>query len=243
MSAADWGIPTPQQGDQVTPLRIPFQKQGDAIAAALDKLRAMTVSQAANAAERDALFPSPKQGDRVFRLDLGYTEQYWQTYNATTNPNGADISGWGPQILKRILVFGASYNNMPSSAGVLRALNTYALSNTQSNAGNIPGASQNYQAFASIDSTNGITLRPGMYVGAARMELGVAATGRSLIIPRVGGIEIGRGVFSNGEDAVSVPLAINVPENSTAVLTFAAMKDSGGQASNVKMTATLSKTA
>lgn len=57
-----------------------------------------------SAAERDALFGTPStsatqielqnQGARTYRIDLGVTEQYFATYNATTNPGGLDTPGW-----------------------------------------------------------------------------------------------------------------------------------------------------
>lgn len=94
MAAADWGIPVPSGGMQVAPLRVPFQAQGDAIADALDKLRAMSVPSVASTAERAVLFPSPKQGDRVYRKDTAQEETYLGLYNASTNPGGALTAGW-----------------------------------------------------------------------------------------------------------------------------------------------------
>lgn len=54
------------------------------------------VPAVANQAARDALFPSPVQGNRVFRVDAGYEEAYYAAYNATTNPNGVTPAGWYP---------------------------------------------------------------------------------------------------------------------------------------------------
>lgn len=51
----------------------------------------------ADAAARDALYPAPVQGDSVFRLDRGWSERYYGTYNATSNPGGAQAgAGWYP---------------------------------------------------------------------------------------------------------------------------------------------------
>lgn len=47
-------------------------------------------------AMRDALLPSPIQGDRVIRDDLGWEEAYYAAYNATTNPGGITPAGWYP---------------------------------------------------------------------------------------------------------------------------------------------------
>ncbi|QDK03298.1 hypothetical protein SEA_ROMAN_56 [Microbacterium phage Roman] len=50
----------------------------------------------ANAAARNALFPSPTQGDTVFRRDLGITETYRSAYSAS-NVGGASPAGWYPE--------------------------------------------------------------------------------------------------------------------------------------------------
>lgn len=48
----------------------------------------------ADATARDALFPSPVQGNAVFRNDLGAVETYYGLYNSSTNPGGRDTAGW-----------------------------------------------------------------------------------------------------------------------------------------------------
>lgn len=45
-------------------------------------------------AARTALFPTPAQGNRVWRSDTMREERYYGTYNATTNPGGATTAGW-----------------------------------------------------------------------------------------------------------------------------------------------------
>ena len=54
------------------------------------------VQAVADATVRDALIPSPNQGDKVFRNDKGYEEQYFALYNASTNIGGATPAGWYP---------------------------------------------------------------------------------------------------------------------------------------------------
>lgn len=54
------------------------------------------VFMASSAAERDARYPSPFQGLRVIRLDKGWEEMYYETYNSSTNPGGATPAGWYP---------------------------------------------------------------------------------------------------------------------------------------------------
>jgi hypothetical protein len=66
----------------------------------------------ADATARDALFPSPVQGNAVWRTDKGWEERYFGLYNSSTNPGGATPAGWYP-------VSG----NMPK-ASVLKSGNT-----------------------------------------------------------------------------------------------------------------------
>lgn len=48
----------------------------------------------ASATERDTKFPSPVQGNSVFRNDLGYVQTYYALYNVSTNPGGRTPAGW-----------------------------------------------------------------------------------------------------------------------------------------------------
>lgn len=50
----------------------------------------------ANVAARNAMFPTPVQGNAVFRTDVGYEERYYGLYNASTNPGGVSVAGWYP---------------------------------------------------------------------------------------------------------------------------------------------------
>lgn len=50
----------------------------------------------ASASARDALYPTPAQGQSVFRSDTGWVETYYGLYNASTNPGGATPAGWYP---------------------------------------------------------------------------------------------------------------------------------------------------
>lgn len=47
----------------------------------------------ANQAARDALYPTPVQGNSVFRTDLGAVETYFGLYSVS-NPGGRDTAGW-----------------------------------------------------------------------------------------------------------------------------------------------------
>lgn len=66
-----------------------------AVETRLPKLEAANAIRVADMAARDAAFPSPVQGNTVFRTDLGYEQKYYAAYNATTNPDGTKgTPGW-----------------------------------------------------------------------------------------------------------------------------------------------------
>lgn len=66
----------------------------------------------ASEAERDALYPTPIQGNNVFRSDLGITQTYFDAYNSVTNPGGKATAGWYGE--RRIFV----QSTTPSSPNV-----------------------------------------------------------------------------------------------------------------------------
>lgn len=47
-----------------------------------------------SAAARNELYPKPVQGDSVYRLDLGFEERYYETYNSKVNIGGKPNPGW-----------------------------------------------------------------------------------------------------------------------------------------------------
>lgn len=60
-------------------------------------------------AERTAAYPSPVQGDRVWRADKGWEEAYFGLYNASTNPSGSAQAGWYP--IAGVLPYGGARNS------------------------------------------------------------------------------------------------------------------------------------
>lgn len=50
----------------------------------------------ATRSDRNTAIPSPVQGWKTFITGIGYAEQYYAAYNATTNPGGAATAGWYP---------------------------------------------------------------------------------------------------------------------------------------------------
>jgi hypothetical protein len=91
----NFGIYYPTGTAQVTPIQAPFATMASSIEEALTDLQASIPNQSvASAAERDALFPNPQQGDAVYIRNKGWTERYYNIYNAATNPGGAITAGW-----------------------------------------------------------------------------------------------------------------------------------------------------
>jgi hypothetical protein len=95
MATANYGIWTPTGTTQMTPIQTPFVTLANSVDTALvtiaDKMPAQQVS---SQAERAALYPTPVQGDSVYRLDRGWVERYYGAYNATSNPGGKPLAGW-----------------------------------------------------------------------------------------------------------------------------------------------------
>jgi hypothetical protein len=63
---------------------------------AIESLKLDTPVPVADTTARAALFPSPVQGNAVWRLDKGWEERYYAAYNSMTNPGGAATAGWYP---------------------------------------------------------------------------------------------------------------------------------------------------
>jgi hypothetical protein len=54
----------------------------------------VNIGVVANQSDRDAQYPTPGQGMKVYRTDLGVTQTYYGLFNASTNPGGRDVAGW-----------------------------------------------------------------------------------------------------------------------------------------------------
>ena len=63
----------------------------------------INIGVVASQAERDAQYPTPAQGMRVYRTDLGSEEAYYGLYNASTNPGGRTSAGWYQTPVGRVL--------------------------------------------------------------------------------------------------------------------------------------------
>jgi hypothetical protein len=114
----------------------------------------------ADAAARDVLYPSPVQGNAVFRADLGYEEIYYGLYNSSTNVGGATPAGWYPMSrllfvasATRSLVSGTSYTAGATGFTYTKQLDPLGWQNPSGNPERItPQIAGFYRMTAAYDS-------------------------------------------------------------------------------------------
>jgi hypothetical protein len=70
------------------------ETQAISIGDALDDLKYNTSIICTDEAQVLEEFPQPKQGDRVYRADIGVEQMYFEAYSPTLNPYGKTIAGW-----------------------------------------------------------------------------------------------------------------------------------------------------
>jgi hypothetical protein len=93
----NFGIAYPTGPDDVTPLQATLATMASSVDNALMGIAGQTpMLPVANTTERDSIYPSPVQGDSVFRIDKGWMEVYYAAYSASANPGGTIVAGWYP---------------------------------------------------------------------------------------------------------------------------------------------------
>lgn len=92
----NFAIPYPDGTTALTPLQDRFADIANAVDGALVTGLAGAPRLATSDSARNALFPSPVQGNLCDRPDKGYIEEYFTLYDASTNPGGATPAGWYP---------------------------------------------------------------------------------------------------------------------------------------------------
>jgi hypothetical protein len=60
----------------------------------VEELLAQSSRAVATDRARDDLYPTPKNGDVVWRTDLGIEQRYYEAYSAQKNPGGRTPAGW-----------------------------------------------------------------------------------------------------------------------------------------------------
>lgn len=68
--------------------------EATSIGDSLERLELQLPIKVTSATARNETFPEPKQGDSVYRLDLGFEERYYETYSVKTNTSGKPQEGW-----------------------------------------------------------------------------------------------------------------------------------------------------
>lgn len=89
-------IPFPDPGSTLTPLETHFAAVAQGAQDAISALRGSTTPPAASEAQRNAIYPTPVQGNAVFRTDRGYVERYYSEYSSGGNPGGRTPADWYP---------------------------------------------------------------------------------------------------------------------------------------------------
>lgn len=84
--------------------------------------RPLNTPKANSASARNAFFPAAVQGDKCFRSDLGFEQQYFTAYDAVNNPGGRLTSGWQPAMgSNRGIIIPSSGNiNSPGAAATIQ---------------------------------------------------------------------------------------------------------------------------
>jgi hypothetical protein len=80
--------------DNSTPMSVAdiTAAMADSISEELNKLSNAGIVE--SEAERDALYPTPIQGNTVFRTDLGAKQTYYAAWNGASNIGGKPTAGW-----------------------------------------------------------------------------------------------------------------------------------------------------
>lgn len=150
-----------------------------------------SVPVASSSSARDALFPTPVQGNRVCRTDLMYEEAYFDTYNASTNKGGALAAGWYPvggNVPRCILTKTTAQNTVNGTVNV--------------NWGNV--VQDRFSLYAGGSPTRITIATPGLYRIHARLSASGGITlGLSIL---VNGVATGQG-SGNGSSAETVAYA------------------------------------
>lgn len=97
-TASPGNIWYPDNTAPISPIENLFSQMATSVNVMGSTILQSTPSLVPNQAARDALFPTPVQGNSVFRADMGWTETYYAIYDATANPGGVRgiAAGWYP---------------------------------------------------------------------------------------------------------------------------------------------------
>jgi hypothetical protein len=136
----------------------------------LEKISSRLPIKVESQAERNELFPNPKAGDSVYRLDLGRQEVYYETYSAKNNIGGKPYSGWyllnsGQNINSSVLSYAYTLPGTSNGLTVTRLLTsdfnfwqiTYNLHSVSGGSGGVASTGWPRFCFAFGDTVNTTT--------------------------------------------------------------------------------------
>lgn len=168
-----------------------------------------------SSAARNELYPNPVQGDSVYRLDLGFEERYYETYNSKNNLGGKPSSGWyrvnsGPKEITVSPTIGSGYiqyNNVFTSDYTFWKIN-YDVSTT------VPSVPSNTNLnFRFTAASSEITTAQYYYTRIGTSSAGTssatAASGNAFIL---GLAALGTGSIHGGEITLSDIYTKNYPK-------------------------------
>lgn len=84
----------PDSNTPLKPLANPFVQLASSVNDAITASVTNTPRPVANIAARNALFPNPVHGNRVWNIEKMREETYFGVLNASTNPKGKAVAGW-----------------------------------------------------------------------------------------------------------------------------------------------------
>lgn len=154
--------------------------------------------------ERNTIYPSPVQGNTVIRPDKGWTEQYFATYNASTNPSGATPSGWYP-------VAGAQPLAVARRTTTALAINSGSYTNISANAawtpnnmGGITYTDGFIVPLAGIYEVEWSLIMVGTMAGIAGIGVNIAGSPGGDVLHAVGPIATTAASMGNGSALVTL---------------------------------------
>lgn len=98
------------------------EKQAISAGDELEKLKYNTSIICTSVAQVYEAFPSPKQGDRVYRADLDVEQMYFSRYSATLNQYGKNVPGWYAVSSGLVPIYPTGFTSDGTTAATANAL-------------------------------------------------------------------------------------------------------------------------
>ena len=181
----------------------------------LETLQNSLPVQVTTSAARNELYPNPVQGDSVYRLDLGFEERYYETYNSKNNVGGKPNPGWyevnsGP---KEIIVTPTIGSGYVQYNNVFTSDYTFWKINYETATGSVSLASSTTLNFRFTASGSPITTSQYYYTRIGTSSAGNStATSSATNLFILGISALGNGTIHSGEITLSDIYTKNYPK-------------------------------